>query len=170
MTGKGKRRRSCDEEEEGEHEAKRQKQEGGTSEVPGMPERWCPRYSGLGIGTWEGWDPYSQTCSGETRRSPFPHFLWLFFLIFLAPIPEFCISFSSVFCPISLCFPAPFPLTFCPRSPQTPPDDGIYWQVNLERFHQHFRDQALVAAVASRMDQVCGSHLRSRSGTELFPL
>ncbi|NWZ87576.1 RPC3 polymerase, partial [Poecile atricapillus] len=54
-------------------------------------------------------------------------------------------------------------------SSETPPDDGIYWQVNLERFHQHFRDQALVSAVASRMDQVCGSHLRSHSGTELFP-
>ncbi|NWW04229.1 RPC3 polymerase, partial [Oreocharis arfaki] len=84
LVGKGKRRHSCDEEEEVEHKAKRQKQEGGTSE--------------------------------------------------------------------------------------TPPDDGIYWQVNLERFHQHFRDQALVSAVASRMDQVCGSHLHSHFGAELFPL
>lgn len=41
---------------------------------------------------------------------------------------------------------------------QPPPeDDGIYWQVNLERFHQHFRDQAIVSAVANRMDQVRGS-------------
>ncbi|NXP99958.1 RPC3 polymerase, partial [Vidua macroura] len=45
--------------------------------------------------------------------------------------------------------------------PQPPPDDGIYWQVNLERFHQHFRDQALVSAVASRMDQVCAALLAS---------
>ena len=37
---------------------------------------------------------------------------------------------------------------------QPPPDDGIYWQVNMERFHQHFRDQAIVSAVANRMDQV----------------
>lgn len=39
-------------------------------------------------------------------------------------------------------------------SPQPSPDDGIYWQVNLDRFHQHFRDQAIVSAVANRMDQV----------------
>ncbi|NXD60191.1 RPC3 polymerase, partial [Corvus moneduloides] len=75
LAGKGKRRHSCDEEEEGEHKAKRQKQEGGTSE--------------------------------------------------------------------------------------TPPDDGIYWQVNLERFHQHFRDQALVSAVASRMDQTSSEVVRT---------
>ncbi|NXD46386.1 RPC3 polymerase, partial [Copsychus sechellarum] len=84
LVGKGKRRHSCDEEEEGEHKAKRQKQEGGSSE--------------------------------------------------------------------------------------TYPDDGIYWQVNLERFHQHFRAQALVSAVASRMDQVCGFPLHSHSGAELLPL
>ncbi|NXI83536.1 RPC3 polymerase, partial [Rhipidura dahli] len=75
LVGKGKRRHSCDEDEEGEHKAKRQKQEGGTSE--------------------------------------------------------------------------------------TPPDDGIYWQVNLERFHQHFRDQALVSAVASRMDQTSSEVVRT---------
>ncbi|XP_029083232.1 DNA-directed RNA polymerase III subunit RPC3 isoform X2 [Monodon monoceros] len=33
------------------------------------------------------------------------------------------------------------------------PDDGIYWQANLDRFHQHFRDQGIVSAVANRMDQ-----------------
>ncbi|KAM4880564.1 DNA-directed RNA polymerase III subunit RPC3 isoform 2-T2 [Sylvia borin] len=75
LVGKGKRRHSCSEEEEGQHKAKRQKQEGGTSE--------------------------------------------------------------------------------------TPPDDGIYWQVNLERFHQHFRDQALVNAVASRMDQTSSEVVRT---------
>ncbi|NWI41748.1 RPC3 polymerase, partial [Picathartes gymnocephalus] len=75
LTGKGKRRRSCDGEEEGEHEAKKQKREGGSSEPP--------------------------------------------------------------------------------------PDDGIYWQVNLERFHQHFRDQALVSAVASRMDQTSSEVVRT---------
>ncbi|NXQ58404.1 RPC3 polymerase, partial [Anthoscopus minutus] len=75
LVGKGKRRHSCDEEEEGEHKAKRQKQEGASSE--------------------------------------------------------------------------------------TPPDDGIYWQVNLERFHQHFRDQALVSAVASRTDQTSSEVVRT---------
>ncbi|NWT77470.1 RPC3 polymerase, partial [Lanius ludovicianus] len=75
LVGKGKRRHSCDEEVEGEHKAKRQKQEGGASE--------------------------------------------------------------------------------------TPPDDGIYWQVNLERFHQHFRDQALVSAVANRMDQTSSEVVRT---------
>ncbi|XP_015505788.1 DNA-directed RNA polymerase III subunit RPC3 isoform X3 [Parus major] len=75
LVGKGKRRHSCDKEEEGEHKTKRQKQDGGSSE--------------------------------------------------------------------------------------TPPDDGIYWQVNLERFHQHFRDQALVSAVASRMDQTSSEVVRT---------
>ncbi|NWI04670.1 RPC3 polymerase, partial [Tichodroma muraria] len=46
-------------------------------------------------------------------------------------------------------------------SSETPPDDGIYWQVNLERFHQHFRDQALVSATASRMDQTSSEVVRT---------
>ncbi|XP_057898770.1 DNA-directed RNA polymerase III subunit RPC3-like [Melospiza melodia melodia] len=46
-------------------------------------------------------------------------------------------------------------------SSEAPPDDGIYWQVNLERFHQHFRDQALVSAVASRMDQTSSEVVRT---------
>ncbi|NWV04273.1 RPC3 polymerase, partial [Ptilonorhynchus violaceus] len=46
-------------------------------------------------------------------------------------------------------------------SSETPPDDGIYWQVNLDRFHQHFRDQALVSAVASRMDQTSSEVVRT---------
>ncbi|NXT68498.1 RPC3 polymerase, partial [Chaetops frenatus] len=46
-------------------------------------------------------------------------------------------------------------------SSETPPDDGIYWQVNLERFHQHFRDQALVGAVANRMDQTSSEVVRT---------
>ncbi|XP_061462884.1 DNA-directed RNA polymerase III subunit RPC3 isoform X2 [Rhineura floridana] len=39
-------------------------------------------------------------------------------------------------------------------SKEPPSDDGIYWQVNIDRFHQHFRDQAIVSAVANRMDQI----------------
>ncbi|XP_039575039.1 DNA-directed RNA polymerase III subunit RPC3 [Passer montanus] len=46
-------------------------------------------------------------------------------------------------------------------SSEAPPDDGIYWQVNLERFHQHFRDQAVVSAVASRMDQTSSEVVRT---------
>ncbi|NWR40411.1 RPC3 polymerase, partial [Tachuris rubrigastra] len=46
-------------------------------------------------------------------------------------------------------------------SSEPPPDDGIYWQVNLERFHQHFRDQALVSAVGSRMDQTSSEVVRT---------
>ncbi|NWS11654.1 RPC3 polymerase, partial [Pachyramphus minor] len=46
-------------------------------------------------------------------------------------------------------------------SSEPPPDDGIYWQVNLERFHQHFRDQALVSAVSSRMDQTSSEVVRT---------
>lgn len=60
------------------------------------------------------------------------------------PLPQFCDSLSLV---------APLPLAV---PPQPPPDDGIYWQVNIDRFHQHFRDQGIVSAVANRMDQVRG--------------
>ncbi|NXC43580.1 RPC3 polymerase, partial [Penelope pileata] len=44
---------------------------------------------------------------------------------------------------------------------EPPPDDGIYWQVNIDRFHQHFRDQAIVSAVASRMDQTSSEIVRT---------
>lgn len=44
---------------------------------------------------------------------------------------------------------------------EPPPDDGIYWQVNMERFHQHFRDQAIVSAVANRMDQPSSEIVRT---------
>ncbi|NXM98121.1 RPC3 polymerase, partial [Sylvia borin] len=115
LVGKGKRRHSCSEEEEGQHKAKRQKQEGGTSEVLGMLEWWCLWYPDLGIGTWEEWDPCSQTCPGGGPLflifcgsfssffvALFPHFLWLFFLVFPALIPQFCVSFPLISCPISL--------------------------------------------------------------------
>ncbi|NWI62767.1 RPC3 polymerase, partial [Todus mexicanus] len=75
LVGKGKRRRSCDEEEPGEPKAKKQKQDGESSEPP--------------------------------------------------------------------------------------LDDGIYWQVNIDRFHQHFRDQAIVSAVANRMDQTSSEIVRT---------
>ncbi|XP_078390207.1 DNA-directed RNA polymerase III subunit RPC3 [Cetorhinus maximus] len=44
---------------------------------------------------------------------------------------------------------------------ELPPDDGIYWQVNFERFHQHFRDQVIVAAVGSKMDQTSSEIVRT---------
>ncbi|XP_067878635.1 DNA-directed RNA polymerase III subunit RPC3 [Heterodontus francisci] len=44
---------------------------------------------------------------------------------------------------------------------ELPPDDGIYWQVNFERFHQHFRDQAIVAAVGSKLDQTSSEIVRT---------
>ncbi|NXU49279.1 RPC3 polymerase, partial [Turnix velox] len=44
---------------------------------------------------------------------------------------------------------------------EPPPDDGIYWQVNMERFHQHFRDQAIVTAVANPMDQTSSEIVRT---------
>lgn len=37
---------------------------------------------------------------------------------------------------------------------QTHGDEGICWQVNFERFHLHFRDQAIISAVANKLDQV----------------
>ncbi|XP_067831916.1 DNA-directed RNA polymerase III subunit RPC3 [Heptranchias perlo] len=44
---------------------------------------------------------------------------------------------------------------------EPPPDDGVYWQVNFERFHQHFRDQIIVAAVGSKLDQTSSEIVRT---------
>ncbi|XP_062897893.1 DNA-directed RNA polymerase III subunit RPC3 isoform X2 [Mobula hypostoma] len=44
---------------------------------------------------------------------------------------------------------------------ESPPDDGIYWQVNFDRFHQHFRDQAIIAAVSSKLDQTSSEIVRT---------
>ncbi|XP_054840558.1 DNA-directed RNA polymerase III subunit RPC3 isoform X1 [Eublepharis macularius] len=46
-------------------------------------------------------------------------------------------------------------------STEPPADDGIYWQVNIDRFHQHFRDQVIVSAVANRMDQTSSEIVRT---------
>ncbi|KAL7978319.1 hypothetical protein Chor_014858 [Crotalus horridus] len=46
-----------------------------------------------------------------------------------------------------------------PESEEPLADSGIYWQVNIDRFHQHFRDQAIVSAVANRMDQILDQYL-----------
>uniref|UniRef100_A0A4W4FSA4 DNA-directed RNA polymerase III subunit RPC3 n=1 Tax=Electrophorus electricus TaxID=8005 RepID=A0A4W4FSA4_ELEEL len=40
-------------------------------------------------------------------------------------------------------------------------DEGIYWQVNVERFHLHFRHQAIISAVASKLDQTSSEIVRT---------
>ncbi|XP_066464811.1 DNA-directed RNA polymerase III subunit RPC3 isoform X2 [Eleutherodactylus coqui] len=40
-------------------------------------------------------------------------------------------------------------------------DDGIYWQINMDRFHQHFRDQAIISAVSNKMDQTSSEIVRT---------
>ncbi|CAG6015361.1 unnamed protein product [Menidia menidia] len=40
-------------------------------------------------------------------------------------------------------------------------DEGIYWQVNFERFHLHFRDQAIITAVANKLDQTSSEIVRT---------
>ncbi|XP_026172349.1 DNA-directed RNA polymerase III subunit RPC3 [Mastacembelus armatus] len=44
---------------------------------------------------------------------------------------------------------------------ETHGDEGIYWQVTFERFHLHFRDQAIINAVASRLDQTSSEIVRT---------
>ncbi|XP_069796703.1 DNA-directed RNA polymerase III subunit RPC3 isoform X2 [Narcine bancroftii] len=48
-----------------------------------------------------------------------------------------------------------------PVEQELPHNDGVYWQVNFDRFHQHFRDQAIVAAVGSKLDQTCSEIVRT---------
>ncbi|XP_074896879.1 DNA-directed RNA polymerase III subunit RPC3 isoform X1 [Buteo buteo] len=145
LIGKGKRRRSCDEEENGEHKAKKQKQDGESSEAEGIQH--LPKHILLG-------KPNEQFCGSSPLRfcgsSPLrfcgssPSSLWLLSLSFCGPSP------SGFVAPLSLTVP-----------PQPPPDDGIYWQVNIDRFHQHFRDQGIVSAVANRMDQTSSEIVRT---------
>ncbi|XP_027868515.1 DNA-directed RNA polymerase III subunit RPC3 isoform X1 [Xiphophorus couchianus] len=44
---------------------------------------------------------------------------------------------------------------------ETHGDEGIHWQVNFERFHQHFRDQAIISAVANKLDQTSSEIVRT---------
>ncbi|KAL6109453.1 polr3c [Pungitius sinensis] len=44
---------------------------------------------------------------------------------------------------------------------QTHGDEGICWQVNFERFHLHFRDQAIISAVANKLDQTSSEIVRT---------
>uniref|UniRef100_V9KPL2 DNA-directed RNA polymerase III subunit RPC3 n=1 Tax=Callorhinchus milii TaxID=7868 RepID=V9KPL2_CALMI len=48
-----------------------------------------------------------------------------------------------------------------PAEPEPLLDGGIYWQVNLQRFHQHFRDQAIVGAIGSKLDQTSSEIVRA---------
>ncbi|XP_029927793.1 DNA-directed RNA polymerase III subunit RPC3 isoform X1 [Myripristis murdjan] len=47
------------------------------------------------------------------------------------------------------------------EDPETHGDEGIYWQVNFERFHLHFRDQAIISAVANKLDQTSSEIVRT---------
>ncbi|XP_021921270.1 DNA-directed RNA polymerase III subunit RPC3 isoform X2 [Zootermopsis nevadensis] len=44
--------------------------------------------------------------------------------------------------------------------PGNPGDEGICWRVNLDRFHQDFRDQIMVSAISRRLDDNAGELLR----------
>ncbi|XP_063296087.1 DNA-directed RNA polymerase III subunit RPC3 [Pelobates fuscus] len=45
--------------------------------------------------------------------------------------------------------------------PESNEDDGIYWQIQMERFHQHFRDQAVISAISNKMDQTSSEIVRT---------
>ncbi|KAJ8311778.1 hypothetical protein KUTeg_010672, partial [Tegillarca granosa] len=54
-----------------------------------------------------------------------------------------------------------------------PGNCGIYWKLNFERFHRHFRDQALVSAITNKIDKKAGEVLRTMlrvSETKTDPL
>ncbi|XP_022519255.1 DNA-directed RNA polymerase III subunit RPC3 [Astyanax mexicanus] len=40
-------------------------------------------------------------------------------------------------------------------------DEGIFWQVNFERFHLHFRHQSIISAVASKLDPTSSEIVRT---------
>ncbi|XP_077989640.1 DNA-directed RNA polymerase III subunit RPC3-like isoform X2 [Glandiceps talaboti] len=41
------------------------------------------------------------------------------------------------------------------------PDDGIYWSVNFNRFHQHIRDQIIIDTVSRRVDKIGAEVVRT---------
>ncbi|KAM9294647.1 DNA-directed RNA polymerase III subunit RPC3 [Gastrophryne carolinensis] len=47
------------------------------------------------------------------------------------------------------------------KDPEGGQEEGIYWQINTERFHQHFRDQAIITAVSNKMDQTSSEIVRT---------
>lgn len=40
-------------------------------------------------------------------------------------------------------------------------DEGVFWQVNFERFHLHFRHQSIISAVASKLDPTSSEIVRT---------
>ncbi|XP_041373879.1 DNA-directed RNA polymerase III subunit RPC3-like isoform X2 [Gigantopelta aegis] len=40
-------------------------------------------------------------------------------------------------------------------------DDVVYWRINFERFHQHFRDQAIIDAVSKKIDKKASEIVRT---------
>lgn len=44
---------------------------------------------------------------------------------------------------------------------EDPFDDGIFWKVNVDRFHQYLRDQIMISAIASKIDRKAGEVLRT---------
>uniref|UniRef100_A0A8B9GVQ3 DNA-directed RNA polymerase III subunit RPC3 n=1 Tax=Astyanax mexicanus TaxID=7994 RepID=A0A8B9GVQ3_ASTMX len=49
----------------------------------------------------------------------------------------------------------------CYLIPQVCGDEGIFWQVNFERFHLHFRHQSIISAVASKLDPTSSEIVRT---------
>ncbi|CAI8030543.1 DNA-directed RNA polymerase III subunit RPC3 [Geodia barretti] len=44
---------------------------------------------------------------------------------------------------------------------EKPVDDGVFWSVNFDNFHQHFQDKAIVSAVRERVDETAACVMRS---------
>ncbi|ESP00552.1 hypothetical protein LOTGIDRAFT_157828 [Lottia gigantea] len=46
-------------------------------------------------------------------------------------------------------------------SEYTVPDDGIYWMINVDRFHLYYRDQLIIDSVNNKIDQKSSEIIRS---------
>ncbi|XP_064609814.1 DNA-directed RNA polymerase III subunit RPC3-like [Liolophura sinensis] len=44
---------------------------------------------------------------------------------------------------------------------EVPSDDGVYWMVNFDRFHQYFRDQSFIQAVENKNDKRAAEIVRA---------
>lgn len=57
--------------------------------------------------------------------------------------------------------PSKRPRTGSGENVNKPSDDGIYWKINNERFHQYFRDKMFISAINSKIDQRAGAILQT---------
>ncbi|KAJ1525724.1 hypothetical protein ONE63_008932 [Megalurothrips usitatus] len=73
-------------------------------------------------------------------------------------IPKLTVAENQLYLPPTLNIKA---LTILDEgNPADAGDEGVYWRINFDRFHQDFRDQIMVTAISRRIDENGGEIIR----------